>query len=139
MRSSTIILSVFGKRQKVTMFVKSSWILFPHAKWKHRYHDRIYIYSPDSQLSSSTFEHYQPKTHKQTLCLCAFKNENQDGRRWCNNGVFGKTYKFFLYNLCWEKELQVVHFMLSLLASSCVAILFIHFVRAVLRVHECVL
>lgn len=112
----------------------SSWVLFPHAKWKRRYHDHISIYFPDSQLSFFTFQHYQPKTHKHTLCLCVFKMKIKVGRRWCHNGVFGKMHEFFLHNLCREKELQVVHFLLSLLASSFVAILFIRFVRAILQV-----
>lgn len=101
-----------GRDKKVTMFVKSSWILFPHAKWKHRYHDRICIYSPDSQLSSSTFEHYQSKTHKHTLCLCAFKMKIRvaeggaimefSGRltnSFCTTFAGKKNYKWFI--LCW--------------------------------------
>lgn len=56
---------------------------------------------------------------------------------WCNG--LEKAYEFFGPNLCWKNEWQVLCFTPSLLLSPLKATLFVHFVRAVLRVDACVL
>lgn len=56
---------------------------------------------------------------------------------WCKG--LEKAYEFFWPNLCWENELQVLCFTPSLLLSPFKAVLFVHFVRAVLRVDARVL
>lgn len=56
---------------------------------------------------------------------------------WCNG--LEKAYEFFGPRLCWKNEWQVLCFTPSLLLSPLKAILFVHFVRAVLRVDVCVL
>lgn len=70
-----------GREKKVTMLIKASWILFPHAKRKPRYLDYICIYSPGSQ----PFPHLPtlpPNTHKGILFLCVFKMKIGAGEDW---------------------------------------------------------